>query len=212
MARTLLHLSVSPRANASQSRPVGAELVTRLCAACPDLKIVRRDLGSEIPPHPDAAFMNANLRREAERDGADQQALRYSELLIAELVAADLLVIDTPMHNFTVPSALKAWIDYVVRPGRSFQSSPTGKLPLLKDRPARIAVACGGSFSGPHAQRDFLTPYLRYVFNVIGIEDVDCLLLEQVLRGDETKAIAKQRADDWISAQVLQLSGLATAV
>ena len=186
-------------------------LVARLRETCPDLVITRRDLGTEIPPHPDAAFMNANLRRDSERDDADRVALQYSELLLAELIAAELVVIDTPVHNFTVPSALNAWIDYVVRPGRSFQSSPEGKLPLLKDRPVRIAIACGGVFSGPYAQRDFLTPYLRYVFNVIGIHDIDHVMLEQVMRGAEAQAVAKQRAEDWIADQVIQLSGLIPA-
>lgn len=149
--------------------------------------------------------MNASLTREADRTAADHQALVYSEMLLGELAAADLVVIDTPMHNFTVPAVLKAWIDYVVRPGRSFGLSPRGKIPLLKDRPVRIAIACGGHFTGPYAQNDFLTPYLRYVFATIGITDIDFLLMEHVIRDDDSRAHAASRAEDWITRQVEQL-------
>ena len=207
MTRQLLHISVSPRGAGSHSRQVGANQVIRRQEAAGDLRIITRDLGELPAPHPGAAFMNASLKRDGERDAADDAALAYSEMLLAELAAADLVVIDTPMHNFTVPSTLKAWIDYVVRPGRSFGLSPRGKIPLLKDRPVRVAIACGGHFTGPFAQTDFLTPYLRYVFATIGIIDIDFLLLEQVIRND-SRALAARRADDWITSQVEQLGAV----
>src|SRR5262249_27356980 len=108
----------------------------------------------------------------------------------------------TPMHNFTVPSVLKSWIDYVVRPGRSFVPSPQGKLPLLRNRPVRIAIACGGIFSGPTGQRDFLTPYLRYVFATIGLTDIEFLLIERAGRGETDGASTPQQVDGWIAAQL----------
>lgn len=205
MPTSLLHISVSPRGGQSQSRPVGQMLVDQLLVRNDDLQVVKRDLGVTPPPHPDTAFINASLKQAPDRVAADHAALLYSEMLLGELVAADFVIIDTPMHNFTVPSALKAWIDYVVRPGRSFALSPRGKLPLLQDRPVRIAVACGGRFSGSYAQQDFLTPYLRYVFATMGITDLDFLLLEQTGRSGEGQVLAAQRADDWIAAQLVPL-------
>jgi len=192
MSETLLHITASPRGAQSQSRRVGAALVERLSKGKNNLHVIKRDLGSDLPPHPDAAFMNANLMPESDRRDADHDAL-------------DLVIIDTPMHNFTVPSVLKSWIDYVVRPGRSFGLSSQGKVPLLKNRPVRVAVACGGSFSGPYAQQDFLTPYLRYVFATIGITDLDVLLLERISRSEESRLTAAQRATDWITSKAIEL-------
>jgi len=205
MTRKLLHISASPRGAQSQSRRIGAQFVERLQQQG-DLTVIRRDLGAEPPLPLSAAFMNASLARDELRDEADRAALVYSETLLAELIAAALIVIDTPMHNFTLPAALKAWIDYVVRPNRSFGFSPQGKVPLLKDRPVRIIAACGGRFTGPHPQQDFLTPYLRYVLGVIGFSDLDFLLLEQMTR-PEGQVAAIDLAENWIARQLALLAG-----
>lgn len=204
MTRQLLHLSASPRGAQSQSRRVGAQFVESL-QGVGDFTVIRRDLGQEPPPSLSAAFMQASLARDDARTDADRVALAYSEELLAELMAADIIVIDTPTHNFTVPAVLKAWIDYVVRPNRSFGFSPAGKVPLLKDRPVRVIAACGGRFTGPHPQQDFLTPYLRYVFGVIGFNDLDFLLLEQMTR-PEGQAAAVDQVQDWIARQLVQLA------
>lgn len=96
-----------------------------------------------------------------------------SEVLIRELERANFVVIGTPMHNLTIPSSLKAWIDHVVRARRTFNVTSAGKVGLLADRPVFIAVASGGRFSGERArQPDFLTPYLRAILSIIGLHDV----------------------------------------
>jgi len=205
MTGCLLHLSASPRGAQSQSRKAGAQFVRHLLAPG-DLMLIRRDLGAEPPPAPGAAFIQASLAGDEARSAADHDALAYSETLLDELERANLVVIDTPMHNFTLPAVLKAWIDYVVRPNRSFGFSSRGKVPLLKNRPVRVIIACGGRFSGPYPQQDFLTPYLRYVFGVIGLTDIEFLLLEQVIRA-EGQAAAALLAEDWIAKQITLLAG-----
>jgi FMN-dependent NADH-azoreductase len=206
MTRSLLQISASARDDGvSQSRRFGAQFVRDLMGGADDLRLVRCDLGRVTPPYPDAAFMTANLRRDTDRTAIDHDNLAYSEMLLREFDTADLVVIDTPMHNFTVPAVLKSWIDYIVRPGRSFVSTPQGKAPLLKDRPVRVIVACGGSITGPYPQQDFLGSYLRYVFATIGITDVDCLMLERLGRGEEAQAIAQRQADAWIAQQIATL-------
>jgi len=205
MPRKLLHISASPRDTQSHSRRAGKQFVARLLQQG-GIAVIRRDLGTEPPPTLDAAFMNANLAHEDSRSEADRAALAYSDMLLAELIAADLIVIDTPMHNFTVPAVLKAWIDYVVRPHRSFGFSPQGKVPLLKDRPVRIITACGGRFTGPYPQQDFFTPYLRYVFGVIGLIDLDFLLLEQMTR-PESQVTAVGLAAEWTERQLAGITG-----
>jgi FMN-dependent NADH-azoreductase len=94
--------------------------------------------------------------------------------------AADVIVIGTPMYNLTVPSALKAWIDQVLRSGRTFTSARGEKVGLLPDRPVFVAIASGGAFTGERAgQPDFLRPYLSATLGSIGLKTVQFLALER---------------------------------
>jgi FMN-dependent NADH-azoreductase len=137
---------------------------------------------------------------EKERGTHELAALTYSETLIAELETADLIVTDTPMHNFIVPATLKTWVDYVVRPGRTFRNTPKGKMGLLSDRPVFVVIACGGPFSDPSA-RHFLTPYLHYVLATMALHDVSTLPLENLRRGAAAIDLAEAQAAAWIIDQ-----------
>lgn len=193
----LLHVSASPRCAASFSRSVGEELAAAFAAAVSGLTLTRRDLSEAPPPHPGPDFARANAMAADARGDAERAALARSEALIAELEAADLLVISTPMHNFTVPSALKAWIDHVVRPGRTFRSTASGKEALIRDRPVFAIISCGGRLGEPAGQLDFLTPYLRYVLATIGLSSLDVLHLEEMNRCTEKVAAARAAARLW---------------
>lgn len=199
---TLLHISASPRGDASHSRKVGHALVEHLGDGQPTLRVVVRDLAHPVLPHLDRDFVEASLMREEQRRPQHLAALSLSETLVDELERADLVVIDTPIHNFTVPSSLKAWIDHVVRPNRTFRHGPSGKVGMLRDRPVYLVAACGGSFQGgPGGQTDFMTPYLRYVLGVIGISSIETLLLENLNRGKEQLDMAMSGASQWIGRQ-----------
>jgi FMN-dependent NADH-azoreductase len=203
----LLHVSVSARGAASHSRRVAGDLIAALRRAGRDIAVVERDLAAAPLPHPDGSFVVANLTPPDARDDAARRALVLSETLIGELEAADMILLSTPMHNFTVPSALKAWLDYVVRPGRTFGLSPAGKVPFLESRPVLAVVACGGRFTGgPGAQTDFFSDYLRYVLGIVGLPDVDVLRLEELNRGPEKVAAGMEAAQRWIARQVALLS------
>jgi FMN-dependent NADH-azoreductase len=162
-------------------------------------KLVRRDLAADPPPLVDAGFVDA-MRRRA---GADDPAFAASEALIAELEAASCVVIGLPMHNYTVPAVLKAWVDQVVRIGRSFDPSPAGKVGRLADRPGFVVMATGGVISGdgPTRQPDFVTPYMIAVLGTIGIRNVRFLYLE-ALRDAAARESAMAAARKWISAQI----------
>jgi FMN-dependent NADH-azoreductase len=160
------------------------EVIARLQQHYAGARLVFRDLAADPPPLVDAAFSAAILGP----PGEVPPALDASETLIRELEGADLLVIATPMHNYGVPAALKAWVDQIVRIHRTFGSTPGGKVGKLRDRPAWLVVASGGWFTGPSpsgapAQPDFLTPYVRAVLSTIGITDLHILTLEGVTRG-----------------------------
>jgi FMN-dependent NADH-azoreductase len=175
---TILFIEVGPRGPQSWSRRVGAELLERLQHHHPGARVVRRDLAAAPPPIIDAVFADAILRASETWDATDRDALGYSEEVIGELEAADVVLIGTPMNNYTVPATLKAWIDHVVRIRRTFVGTPQGKVGLLRDRPTYIVTVAGGYHAGEGVlQPDFLTPYLRAILATIGIQDVHFLTL-----------------------------------
>ncbi len=124
-------------------------------------------------PHLDAATLQAISTRDAsEADGLHALA-GQSDRLTDELLRTDLLVIATPMWNFGIPSSLKAWIDLVVRPGRTFRYAEDGVVGLATGKRAILVLASGGVFSeGPWHSWDFVEPYLRRILSFIGIADV----------------------------------------
>lgn len=121
-------------------------------------------------------------------------ALTESEQLISELEQSDRLLIALPMHNFSVPAALKLWIDHVVRVNRTFIASAEGKQGLLQDRPTTVLVSAGGMLQGDNPQPDFLTPYLTLILNTIGIQDIHFVYLQGLAFGEPAIANAWHQA------------------
>ena len=181
----------------------GHQLVTDLLAdaAMPAHQLAVRDLvASPLPPigRDYALAITANAAPEA-------PALAWSEKLIVELEASEVLLIVTPMHNFTVPATLKLWLDHVIRIHRSFAPSPEGKLGLMRDRPTFVLVSSGGFHTGERArQADFLTPYLRYALASIGIADVRFVLLQGLVFGPDAVASAVQAARGQLRDALIQ--------
>ncbi len=176
MKRILL-LECSPH----QRHAHGSQLARRLIATrWPDAELVERNLVGEPLPSLGADYATALTGNAA----FDAPGFACSETLIAELEASYCLIIVTPMHNFTVPAALKLWIDYVLRIHRSFAATPQGKVGLLQDRPTLVLVSAGGFYQGPRArQPDFLTAYLRHVLSTLGITEVAFVHLQGLAHG-----------------------------
>jgi FMN-dependent NADH-azoreductase len=167
----ILHVDCSPRAE-SHSRRLSAAIIERILDVAPDAQIVRRDLGAAPLPHATADYATT-LSSPATLAAPLVGSLDLSETLIEEVEAAHAIVIGTPMHNLTVPSVLKAWIDQVLRAGRTFTSTATGKMGMLADHPVFIGIASGATFTGDRAnQPDFLTPYLSTVLGSMGFRSL----------------------------------------
>ncbi|MEM5455180.1 NAD(P)H-dependent oxidoreductase [Paraburkholderia phytofirmans] len=191
----ILHIDSSPRPK-SHSRELSAALVEKLLTILPGANVIRRDLGYEPIPHagPDYAAALATPASLAAA-GRSADAVLPAEQLIQEVECADVVVIGTPMNNFTVPSVLKAWIDQILRVGRTMKSTPTGKVGMLQDRPVFVGIASGGVFAGDRAnQPDFLTPYLTAVLGCIGLNTVHYLPLQATAFIDETRATELRRS------------------
>lgn len=180
-ARSILHLSCSPNGENSRSWRASCELVELLQRKFIGAEVICRRLDQSPPSFVDAKFAGALNRHQTAESAKSVPALLESESLIGELEASDILVVATPMHNFTVPASLKAWLDQVVRYGRTFQSVDGRKIGLLQDRPTYIVISSGGLFFDERArQPNYLTTYLRDIFATIGITSVHFLLLERL--------------------------------
>jgi FMN-dependent NADH-azoreductase len=185
----ILHIDCSPRPE-SHSRQLSAAIVEKLLTMVPDASISRRDLGYEPIPHTasDYAAALASPASLAEI-GPSTKAVLLSEQLIDEVEGSDVIVIGTPMNNFTIPSVLKAWIDQILRVDRTMKSIPTGKVGMLQDRPVFVGIASGGVFAGDRANRpDFLTPYLSAALGCIGLNTVQYLPLQATAFLDKARA------------------------
>ena len=196
-APTILQILTSPRPN-SFSRRIARDVTARLIARHPRAEIIDRDLAADPPPHPDLDLYEAILTPTV--DGSDPR-FALSERLIGELEAADFVVIGTPMNNFSVPSTLKSWIDHIVRIRRTFRSTPEGKVGMLKDRPVFIVTSHGGYMSGGY-QPDFMTDYLRAIFETIGIREVHFLCADGLSRGPEAVERVLVQAQTWIDERL----------
>lgn len=178
----ILLVESSPRGERSHTRTLARDLVERLRATHPDATLVMRDLAA-MPalPHVSGSFVAAIFTPPPARSPDMQETLALSDALIDELAAADILVFATPMFNFTVGSNLKAWIDHVVRPGRTFWFQDGRYGGMLEGKTAYVVSASGGVYSeGPRGQEDFQIPYLRHILGFMGITDVRTIRAEGV--------------------------------
>ena len=153
----VLEIAGSGRKTGSVSRMLSADLIGALEARHVSVELTRRDLARGLP-FVDEAWINANFTAADERNAEQRAVLAESDQLVAELQAADTIVIGMPIYNFGLPAALKAWIDMISRARLTFRYTDNGPEGLLKDKKAYVIVASGGvPVGGP---LDFATPYL----------------------------------------------------
>lgn len=167
----LLVIETSPRGDASVSRQLTRRFVDAWQAAHPGGETVVRDLAETSLPHVTAPWLQAYFTPPDQQSHEMKDALRQSDALVAELISADHLVIATPVYNYNVPAALKAWIDHIVRKGLTLGFDGKG---LLQGRKATVLIASGGVYTedSPIRDRDIAAQYLRLILTVIGISDV----------------------------------------
>ena len=203
---TLLHLDASARGAASLSRRLSRQYADAWLAANPGGQVVYRDLVLEPLPLLTDSWVSAAFSDPGGHDAAARFALSRSDALVDELSAADVVVIGAPVYNFSVPAALKAWIDLVARVGRTFRYGEAGPVGLLSGTRV-VVVATSGS--GPDALAamgmDHHAAYLRGFFGFLGLVDVEIVtahgavpeLLEQTTAAatERLRALAAERTD-----------------
>jgi FMN-dependent NADH-azoreductase len=171
---TLLAIEVSPR-HESTSRKLTALFIEEWRSARPGATVVVRDLVKTPPPFVDLAWIGGAFTPHEQHSPENAAAIKVSDELIAELKAADHIVIGTPMFNFSIPAALKAYIDQIVRVGVTVSPNNVG---LLTGKKATIILASGGDFSpgSPVEKYNQASGYLRQLLAWIGIKDVEIIL------------------------------------
>jgi FMN-dependent NADH-azoreductase len=170
---TLLQIDSSPLGT-SISRELTREFATAWKSAHPAGTLIYRDLAAKAPPPIDAAWIQSAYTPVDSRSPGQNATLALSDELIAELERADEYVIGVAMHNFSIPSVLKLWIDQVARNGRTFAYGQNGPQGLLKGKKATVLAASGGVYSAgsPAAAMNFVDPYLQTVLGFIGVTEV----------------------------------------
>jgi FMN-dependent NADH-azoreductase len=181
----LLRIDSSARRN-SVSRQLTEKFVEAWKQQNPDGGVITRDLATTPLPLITDEWTHAAFSDLAKLTHAQQEALSISDEMVEELLAADTIVIGAPMYNLTVSAPLKAWIDQIVRVGRTFLHSPTGPQGVLKGKKVVVLTSRGGSFrpGTVAAQYDHQEPYLRHILGFVGLTDITFIHAENQKPGE----------------------------
>lgn len=182
----ILSIQSSGRREGSVTRQLSAQVLEQFQGS-----VTERDLSTSIP-HVDEAWIGANFTPIENRTAQQSATLAFSDELVAEIEAADILVLGVPIYNFGVPAALKAWFDMVARARVTFKYTPTGPVGLLEGKRAIIVMASGGTPVGSDV--DFASPWLKQALHFIGIDDVTFIAADAL--GQNAEAKMREVQDD----------------
>jgi len=190
--KTLLQIRSSIFSDGGESSRLAERFVSAWREANRDGTVVVRDLARSPVPHLDAARFGAFLAKPGERTEAQQAVVDYSDALIGELEAADVVVLGLPMYNFGIPSTLKAYFDHIARVGVTFRYTEKGPVGLLTGKRVYVFAARGGLYAG--TPNDTQTPYVRHFLGFLGMSDVEFVYAEGLAIGPESKEAGLAKA------------------
>jgi FMN-dependent NADH-azoreductase len=208
----ILFVASSPRGAASQSTKVAEQLVAGIRAEDPTATVVRRDLARHPLPHVDEAFLGAVFAPAETHTPEQTKLLALSDELVAELQAADVIVIASAMINFTVTSQLKAWFDFIARSGKTFRYGANGPEGLVTGKRVVVVEAKGGIYSdGPMKPHDYQQPWIRFMLGFLGMTDVEIIQVEGQALGPERAEQGVAEAAEKADATARALAGIRAA-
>lgn len=195
---TILQIN-SARLNGSHSTPLATALVQRLATAHPDAHVIVRDLQRDPLPYLDDTVLGAFFTPAEQRNDAQRAIVAQSDALIAELQAADVVVLTAPMYNFTIPAQLKSYFDWIARAGVTFRYTAEGQPEgLVKGKTVFIVTTRGGAYEG--TPNDSQLPYLKTMLGFLGMNDVNVLPVEKLAFGPEAVQASLSAAHARIAA------------
>ena len=192
--KNILQIHSSLFAENSASRELADDLVAKIRKHEGQINVTTHNLAEKGVPHLDGAWIQALATPMEERTPEQQQMVDYSDKLIAEVQAADVLVIGAPMYNFSVPSVLKAWFDHITRAGVTFQYTNEGPKGLLTGKTAYVVTTRGGLHKDKPT--DSQVPFIKTILSFVGITDVHVIYAEGLnMSGYREKGFAKAREE-----------------
>ena len=195
---TILQINSAARSQGAQSTLLVNELTEKLQQSNPGAQVLKRNLQVEPLPHLDDAILGAFFTPAEQRTPEQQAIAARSEALIAELQAADVIVIGAPMYNFGISSQLKTYFDFIARAGITFQYTANGPEGLVTGKKVYVVTARGGKYHGtPH---DSQTPYLKSFLGFLGMTDVSFIHAEGLAMGPDAASAALASARQAIAA------------
>ena len=193
----ILYIDSAITGDASVSRKLTADIVAKLTASNPDATVTHRDLNDGVPAI-DSAWFEA-VRMAPESPTPEQQRLiAISDAYLAEVQAADVLVIGLPVYNFNLPAQLKNWLDQIARAGKSFRYTAEGPEGLLTGKRAIIAYSAAGTPLG--SDLDHASGYIRFMLGFLGITDVDFVAADRLAMDREAGLARAQDALEKLAA------------
>ncbi|PZV08993.1 MAG: FMN-dependent NADH-azoreductase [Leptolyngbya sp.] len=202
----ILHLDASPRGDRSVSRTLSKEFIANWKATHPSDTVTYRDLGHHPVPLIDEPWIAAAYSAPDQYTPEQAAAIRPSNELVDEFLAADRYVFSIPMYNFSIPANFKAYLDQIVRPGRTFSVDETGYKGLVHNKKMTIITARGGTYpeGTPTHAYDLQTPYLKLIFGFIGIVEIDFVHADGLAFGDDARDLAITNAQFALKTAVAQ--------
>ena len=185
----ILHIDSSPRGDRSKSRLLAREFMTKWQVLHPEEAIIYRDLRESPIPHVTEAWIAADYTPQSAKTLEMTHILQFSDELVDEFLAADRCIFSVPMYNFSIPSAFKAYIDYIVRVGRTFSVIDGEFKGLVEGKKILFITARGGEYGAgsPYEGWDAQEPALRFAFQFIGVTDIQFIHANELDLGDEAR-------------------------
>ncbi len=195
---TLLVITASPRGERSISRALTVHFAQLWAQGHPQDTILLRDVGHHPVPHVTEPWVVGAFAPAEAQNAESKAAIAVSDQLVDEFLAADRYIVGVPMYNFNVPSTFKAYIDQIVRAGKTFAVGPNGFEGLVKNKKALFITSSGGHYAPgtPMAAYNFQEPYLRVVFGFIGLTDLTFVAADSTNLGQEAAKHSREKAEN----------------
>jgi FMN-dependent NADH-azoreductase len=194
----ILVITASPRGERSVSRALTTNFAYEWAKFHPKDKILLRDIGHHPVPHVTEPWVVGAFAPPDAQTDESRAAIAVSDQLLAEFLAADRFVFGVPMYNFNIPSTFKAYIDQIVRAGKTFAVGPNGYEGLVKDKKALFITTSGGSYphGSPMEVYNFQEPYLRTIFGFIGLTDIKFVGADSMNQGHDAAKLSREKAEN----------------
>ncbi len=194
----ILVITASPRGERSVSRALSTQFAQLWAQQHPQDTVLLRDLGHHPVPHVTEPWVVGAFAPPEAQTPESKAAIAVSDQLVDEFLSCDRFILGVPMYNLNIPSTFKAYIDQIVRAGKTFAVGPNGYEGLVKGKKAVFITSSGGSFAAgsPFAPFNFQEPYLRAIFGFIGVTDVQFIIADSLNQGEDPARLSRQKAED----------------